>query len=210
MRIRGFGSYVVGSPRNSAPWAAWRGIRKSRASDHGASLIEILVVISVMAIMFAFGLPSITQHIANAELHQGTRDVVGLLRRVRAASINQQAPYYVALGPASGSTQLQVWRCIPTDSTFTNCTWTEFETPLTLPKSVTLVWTDPDFPRLDDTPVALQTVPKGAVYFSPRGGYPSGGTPGEEYQITIDSSRSSTSKTVTIVRETGHIQIESP
>ncbi|MGH9198723.1 MAG: pilus assembly FimT family protein [Acidimicrobiia bacterium] len=175
--------------------------------DTGATLIEILVVISVMAIMFAIGLPAISTQIANAELHQGTREVVSVLRRVRAAAINQQAPHYVKLE----SNQLQVYRCVP-NSDFTDCTWTAFENPVVLPNSVTINFSASDFPELPDTPAggSIQNVPQGAVYFSPRGGYPSTGTPGEEYEINIDSVRNSTSRTVTVVRETGHIEIESP
>lgn len=197
MRIRGFGSFVEGVPRAFGPG------RKER----GSTLIEILVVIAVMALMFAIALPAITQQIANAEVHQGTREVVGLLRRVRASAINQQAPHYVVLG----LTELQVWRCQP-NADFTDCTWAQFESPVTLPRSVNLLWEVPDFPAILDIPgtTSVQPVPEGAVFFSPRGGDPTAPTPGEEYEITIDSVRGSTSRRVTVVRETGHVEIESP
>lgn len=179
--------------------------RALREGERGTTIIELLVVIAIMGVLIGIAAPTVSTQVANAELNRGARDVVSLLRRVRAEAINEQVPRYVDLTLAD---RLQVFRCTP-NSDFTNCTWAAQGSVVPLPGSARVTVSSGDFPALANTPVAGQAVPAGSVYFGTRGGYPfASGASTTVYTLTITSIRIGSTRTVTVARNTGHVNLE--
>ena len=64
-------------------------VRKPRAHAHGFTLIELMIVLTIVAILIAVGLPSMTDFIAEQRVRTAASDVVSEIMFARAKAVEQ-------------------------------------------------------------------------------------------------------------------------
>jgi prepilin-type N-terminal cleavage/methylation domain-containing protein len=142
-------------------------IRRTRLrEERGMTLTELMVSLSVMAVLFALAVPTIQFQIARQELRGAAREVVETLRGTRDAAINEGVPRYVLFTPGDPAT-LRVYR-------FNGTAWVPGRNAAPLDTSVTFTADDITFPAMSGVPVTGADVPADAAYFGTRGRYPQG------------------------------------
>ncbi|MGH2723134.1 MAG: pilus assembly FimT family protein [Actinomycetota bacterium] len=137
-----------------------RMLRRRLAGQRGMSLIELMVVLSVVGVLIGIAAPTISTHVALQELRGGAREVVEVLRNARDSAMNEGTPRYVLFIPPRS---YRVYR-------FTGGQWAAITNQVPLGESVSFAAVT--FPQLDHVPVTGATVPLGAAYFDTRGRYP--------------------------------------
>lgn len=88
-----------------------RGRRFGRSSPVVAraafTLIEIMVVVAILGIVLATGMPSILQTMQKEDLRQGISDMVEALARARAQAILEGVPAQMVLRPVDGAISVE-------------------------------------------------------------------------------------------------------
>jgi Tfp pilus assembly protein FimT len=160
------------------------------------TLVEILVVTSVVGILFAIALPAVNTHIALQELRGATREVAEVLRNARSAAVDEGVPRYVVFTPPRA---YQVWK-------YEGGAWVAEERPYQLPSSVE--FSDPEVTftnvTLANEPETGATVPDNAAYFDTRGAYPYHASLPSTYTLTLRGGLDRT-ETLTLHTTTGQV-----
>jgi prepilin-type N-terminal cleavage/methylation domain-containing protein len=81
----------------------YRRARRSRGARDGFSLIELLVVISILLVITATAIPNIMQTIAQVRLRSAANTVAGLLQQGRVRAVRDNSYYAVIGDDGSGS-----------------------------------------------------------------------------------------------------------
>jgi prepilin-type N-terminal cleavage/methylation domain-containing protein len=89
--------------------AHFRVFHQAAGSHRGFSLIEIFVVICIIAIMAALSMPSMSNFIANRELKNATRDIVGEFFEFKERALSESRVFQIAFDVDSNSYTIQ--RC---------------------------------------------------------------------------------------------------
>ena len=169
------------------------GSRLALRRQDGFTLIELMVALSVMAIIMAIAIPSIATYTAQQEIRGSAQQVVDVLRDARDAAMNEGQPRYVLFEPGTPG-GYEVWR-------YDGSAWVKEEEEL-LHQSVSFTSADVDFPLLQDRPQPLEIVPQNAAYFDTRGHYPSGHP--ASYTLTLRGGMDRT-ETITLYTQTGQV-----
>jgi prepilin-type N-terminal cleavage/methylation domain-containing protein len=77
-------------------------MKAARASNRAFTLIEIMVVVAIMGIALAMGMPAISNMVHRAPLAQGVRDVMDGCRKARALAILNGKPMDLHIFPQDG------------------------------------------------------------------------------------------------------------
>jgi prepilin-type N-terminal cleavage/methylation domain-containing protein len=165
--------------------------------QRGMTLVEILVVVAVVAVLFAIALPAVSTHIARQELRGAAREVVEVLRNARSAAVDEGVPRYVVFTPPR---IYQVWR-------YEGGSWVEEERAHELPGSVEFTTADVTLSNaaLGGEPEAsADPVPNDAAYFDTRGAYPYHPSLPASYAITLRGGSDRT-ETLTLHTATGQV-----
>jgi prepilin-type N-terminal cleavage/methylation domain-containing protein len=178
---------------------AKRGRGGSRASEGGFTLIELMVAMSVMAIIMAIAIPSVATYMALQEIRGSAQEVVDVLRDARDSAVNEGAPRYVEFIPGDpGSYQVKWYDDASSD-------WIQ-ETPVVpLHETVSFSNADVNFPLLVNRPETGELVPENAAYFDTRGHYPFGVA--STFSITLHGGMDR-SETITLHTQTGQVTWE--
>lgn len=91
---RGAGNFVSDPDAGNPNWKEFP--VNPKGSVVGFTLLELLVVLAVMATLFALAVPSYTQWIGEANSRKAARDVASVLRSARAQAISKDQEYSVA------------------------------------------------------------------------------------------------------------------
>ena len=79
------------------------------ARKNGFSLVELLIVISVMAIMMAFALPYYIDWRKNINYRETAKAITSFMREARSKAIAKGLQHQVVISPTSSNYQLQVY-----------------------------------------------------------------------------------------------------
>lgn len=82
-----------------------RGCRRG-GSDAGFTLIEMVIVVTVIAVLAAIGIPEMVSMRANQQYRQAASQAALMLRTARSDAIAQNLQFLVAFKPMSSSLQL--------------------------------------------------------------------------------------------------------
>ncbi len=156
--------------------------------------MELMMTLTVVAILFAIAIPTIQFQIARQELSASAREVVEVLRGARDSAINEGVPRYVLFRPGSPGSY-QVYR-------FDGGAWTVDENEVTLEGRVNFNAADITLPAVADAPEAGASVPEDAAFFDTRGRYPFGYS--GSYDITLRGGLGR-SITLTFYPQTGQV-----
>jgi prepilin-type N-terminal cleavage/methylation domain-containing protein len=163
----------------------------------GYSLVEILTVLTVIAVLMAIAAPTIGGHLALQEVRGAAQEVVQVLRDTRDSAMNEGVPRYVLFNTAATPRTYQVFRYAGG--------WTPDGRATSLPASVTFGPADVQFPAVVDAPSGTgATVPQYAAYFDTRGRYPFVAGAPNSYTLTLRGGLGRTA-TVTLWRNTGQV-----
>jgi prepilin-type N-terminal cleavage/methylation domain-containing protein len=66
-------------------------------SKRGFTLIELIIVITIMAILMAFATPALIQWRESAQVKEVARDILGGLRQARSIAVTENRPVDVAI-----------------------------------------------------------------------------------------------------------------
>jgi prepilin-type N-terminal cleavage/methylation domain-containing protein len=77
-------------------------MKPARAISRGFTLIELMVVVAIMGIVLAMGIPAIHEALHREELTQGVRDVMEACSHARAQAILQDVVAEVRFHPQTG------------------------------------------------------------------------------------------------------------
>jgi prepilin-type N-terminal cleavage/methylation domain-containing protein len=173
----------------------WRRRPSLRALRHeaGFTLVELMVSLSVMAIIMAIAIPTVATHMALQEIRGSTQQVVDVLRDARDSAMNEGQPRYVLFEPGTPG-GYEVWR-------YNGSAWVQEEEEL-LHDSVSFSNTDVDFPELSNRPETGAQVPLNAAYFDTRGHYPFGSAP--TFTLTLHGRMDKT-EVLTLYSQTGQV-----
>jgi prepilin-type N-terminal cleavage/methylation domain-containing protein len=78
--------------------------RPPRRPEEGFSLVELIVVVGIIAVMAAVGLPAIGRYFRNYQIRNGAREVAAELQTARTKAIMKNVNWgvlFVTLGPTS-------------------------------------------------------------------------------------------------------------
>lgn len=89
---------ALSAPCSSIPGPA----APNRGGNRGFTLIEIMIVVSIMAIVLAAGIPSIVRAMKRDSLHQAVNDVVEGCSRARAEAILKGVPAELTIRAEDG------------------------------------------------------------------------------------------------------------
>jgi type II secretion system protein H len=165
----------------------------SGAREAGFTLIELMVSLSVMAILMAIAIPSVATYMAQQEIRGSAQQVVDVLRDARDSAINEGQPRYVEFLPGDPGAY-EIWR-------YDGDEWV-LEEEEVLHESVSFTNEDVDFPPIANRPVTGEQVPLNAAYFDTRGHYPSGHP--ASYSLTLRGGMDRT-ETITLYTQTGQV-----
>jgi type II secretion system protein H len=172
---------------------ARRGRLASRRHEAGFTLIELMVSLSVMAVIMAIAIPTMTTHMALQEIRGSAQQVVDVLRDARDSAVNEGQPRYVRFFPGEpGSYEVR---------RYDGDEWV-VEEQATLHESVSFSNADIDFPELSNRPETGAQVPLNAAYFDTRGHYPFGSA--STYTLTLHGRMDKT-EVLTLHSQTGQV-----
>jgi type II secretion system protein H len=169
------------------------GSRLGLRRQGGFTLIELMVAMSVMAIIMAIAIPSVATYMAQQEIRGSAQQVVDVLREARDEAINEGEPRYVRFLPGDPGAY-EVRRYDGDD-------WV-LEEQETLHDSVSFTGADVTFPVIPNEPETGEVVPQHAAYFDTRGHYPFGVQ--AEYSLTLHGGMDRT-ETITLHTQTGQV-----
>jgi type II secretion system protein H len=169
------------------------GRRPSGSREEGFTLVELMVALSVMSIIMAITIPSISNHMALQEIRGSAQQVVDVLRDARDSAVNEGQPRYVLFIPGEPG-GYEVWR-------YDGENWVQEEEEL-LHDSVSFSNTDVDFPELSNRPETNAHVPLNAAYFDTRGHYPFESEP--TYTLTLHGRMGKT-EVLILYSQTGQV-----
>jgi type II secretory pathway pseudopilin PulG len=159
------------------------------------TLVELLVVLSVVAILFAIAAPTVSNHIALQHMRGSTQQIVDILRDARSSAIDEGVPRYVVFTPPR---TVQAFR-------YNGTAWVSDGEQFIFPSTVQF---DPvSFKAYDDEPEPGAAVPGNAVYFDTRGVYPYTPDLPSSYTITL---RGSVERVETVIIHTSTGQVINP
>jgi type II secretion system protein H len=177
--------FAGAAPRGRPPWRIAR-------SDGGFTLIELMVAVSVMAVLMAIAIPSVANHMALQEIRASAQQVTDVLREARDTAINEGQPRYVLFDPSTVGYEVR---------RYDGSDWVlEEEEPLH--DSVSFTGEDVDFPALANRPEDGVSVPENAAYFDTRGHYPFGSAP--SFTLTLHGRMGKT-EVITLYSQTGQV-----
>lgn len=90
---------------------ALRRNRAATAPPPGFTLVEIMIVVAILGIVLATGMPSIVRSLQTEPLRQAVRDTVEALSQARAQAILAGVPAQMVLQDADGPLRLSVVTC---------------------------------------------------------------------------------------------------
>jgi type IV pilus assembly protein PilA len=182
------------------PSSMMRRLSRRWTDQRGMTLIEIMVVVAVVAVLFAIALPAVNTHVALQELRGAVREVVEVLRDARSAAVDEGVPRYVVFTPPR---TYQVWTY---EDQPAGGTWVEDERAYELPGSVEFDDADVTFSNatLADEPETGATVPDNAAYFDTRGAYPYHSSLPSTYTLTLHGGLDRT-EILTLHTSTGQV-----
>jgi type II secretion system protein H len=169
------------------------GFRLGSRGQEGFTLIELMVAMSVMAVIMAIAIPSIATYTSQQELRGSAQQVVDVLRETRDSAINEGEPRYVRFLPGDPGSYEVRW--------YDGNDWVvEEQEPLHA--SVSFADDDVTFPLLPNRPETGKQVPANAAYFDTRGHYPFGVA--SSFSITLHGGMDG-SETITLHSQTGQV-----
>jgi type II secretion system protein H len=163
------------------------------AGQAGFTLIELMVALSVLGVLMAIAVPTMSSHMALQEIRGSAQQVVDVLRDARDSAMNEGQPRYVLFDPGSPA-GYEIWR-------YDGSAWVQEEEE-TLHASVTFSDADVTFPALADRPESGASVPENAAYFDTRGRYPFGSA--ASYSLTLHGRLGKT-EVLTLYSQTGQV-----
>jgi prepilin-type N-terminal cleavage/methylation domain-containing protein len=152
-------------------------IRRASVQD-GMTLIELMVTLSIVGVLMAIAIPTVSNYVALQEIRGAAREVEDVLRDARDAAINEGRPHYVLFDP-DPCCSYQVF-----EYTGSPATWQAKEGQVDFPDSVTFSDADVGFPGVAASP-SVEEVPENAAYFDTRGRYPFGSASQTSYTVTL-------------------------
>jgi len=178
------------------PSSVMRRLSRRWTDQRGMTLVEIMVVVAVVAVLFAIALPAVSSHIALQEIRGAAREVVEVLRNARSSAVDEGVPRYVVFTPPR---TYQVWK-------YEEGTWVEEEAAQQLPGSVEFSATDVTFSNaaLAGEPEAGAPIPNEAAYFDTRGAYPYDFSLPATYSVTLHGGLGRT-ETLVLHTSTGQV-----
>ena len=84
-------------------------MRKARQLAPGFTLIELMIVITILAIVIAIGVPSFTQMIRKNRLAAATNDLAGALQYARAEAVRRGRSVQVEAKSGDLANGLRIW-----------------------------------------------------------------------------------------------------
>lgn len=84
-------------PREGRPLQFMRQLAQARAMHRGVTLIELMVGVTIVAILLAFGLPSFSTWIQNSQIRTAAESVQNGLQLARAEAVRRNADVQFAL-----------------------------------------------------------------------------------------------------------------
>ncbi len=164
--------------------------------DHGFTMIELMVAMTVMGILMAIAIPTVSTHMALQEIRGSAQEVVDVFRAARNSAMNEGEPRYVLLIPGEpGSYELRRY-----DGDANQ--WISETGVVPLHESVSFTDGDVTFPALANRPETGASVPENAAYFDTRGRYPSGSA--ASYTLTLHG-RLDRTEVLTLHAQTGQV-----
>jgi prepilin-type N-terminal cleavage/methylation domain-containing protein len=165
--------------------------------ERGMTMTELMVTLSVMAVLFGIAVPTIQFQIARQELRSAAREVVEVLRGTRDAALNEGVPRYVLFSEGDPPSY-RVYR-------FDGEEWVPDRNGVPFDASITFSEGDITTPALTDVPEAGASVPTTAVYFGTRGRYPHGCAGCHDTQTITLHGRMGRSTTLEFFPQTGQV-----
>ena len=99
MRIFSVGnSFPLGTGNESCiedNYPAWVNPTPRKHSNHGFTLLELLVVMLILTVLILVAVPSITRGLASLRLENSSRQIAAALRVARAKAIRKQEIYFM-------------------------------------------------------------------------------------------------------------------
>jgi type II secretion system protein H len=169
------------------------GSRLGPRDQDGFTLIELMVALSVMAIIMAIAIPTIATYTAQQELRGSAQEVVDVLRQARDAAVNEGEPRYVRFFAGDPGRYEVRW--------YDGSNWVVEEQSI-LHDSVSFTNSDITFPVVPNEPETGAQVPQYAAYFDTRGRYPFGMA--ASYTLTLHGAMDQT-ETITLHTQTGQV-----
>lgn len=116
----------------AAPTERGNAVLRRRAADAAFSLLEALIVVSVMLIVAAASLPSVIHALKGYRLHSDSAAIAGAMNVARMRAASQYAPYRVNLSINSGTFSIEKLCGNTTTASDASCTgpYASFSTPV--------------------------------------------------------------------------------
>lgn len=107
-----------------------------RKTNHGFSMMEILVVLLIMAIIVALALPTAINSLKGYKLHSDATSIASYLNVARMKAASQYAPYRVVVNVAARTYWIEELCGAKTSTIDSACTGANYYTQLSSPKLV--------------------------------------------------------------------------
>jgi prepilin-type N-terminal cleavage/methylation domain-containing protein len=82
-------------------------------SQHGFTLVELLVVMAIIMVIAAFALPTINKSVANIRLRATATNVNGLIQQLRMQAVRDNRSYTMRIAVVGGITTLYIDSILP-------------------------------------------------------------------------------------------------